>query len=151
MSKRLENLNNIVGILNAGADFYRRAARQTGSRDVEAVFVEHAELREAVARDLSQTIDDAGAEPAAAAPSEQARAMASQVGTLFNDTDDVLVSSLEEHEDRTLAAFRQAINHKDNQRDEATLREYMAQFETSHDRMRTLKHSGDPKKAAEKL
>ena len=35
MSKRLENLNNIVGILNAGAKFYRNAARQVSTPELE--------------------------------------------------------------------------------------------------------------------
>lgn len=148
MSKRLENLNNIVGILNAGAKFYRNAARQVPTPELEQILLEHAELREEVARDISRTIDDAGGEPAEAAPIEQVRAAAAQVGTAFSDPSRTLVDSLEQHEDRTLEAFRQAIHHKDNYRDETALGEYMQRFEASHERMRALKHSKNPKAAA---
>lgn len=151
MSKRLENLNTIVGVLNSGAKFYRQASRQAGSEDLEKVFLEHAELREGAARHIANLIDDAGAEPAERAPMEDVRAMAAKVGTAFNDTDKTLVGSLEEHEDRTLEAFRQAIHHKDNHRDESMLRDYMAEFEASHERMRTLKQSLNPGEAAAEL
>ena len=151
MSKRLENLNTIVGVLNSGAKFYRQASRQVGNEHLETVFIEHAELREGAARHIAGLIDDAGAEPAERAPAEEARAMAAKVGSVFNDTDKTLVGSLEDHEDRTLEAFRQAIHHKDNHRDEAMLRDYMAEFEKSHERMRTLKQAKNPGEAAAEL
>ncbi|MEL6801611.1 MAG: DUF2383 domain-containing protein [Pseudomonadota bacterium] len=148
MSKRLENLNSIVGVLAASAKFYRQSARQAGNADLERIFLEHADLRETTGRNIAQVIDDAGAEPAEAAAGEQARAMAAKVGTLFNDTAETLVGSLEEHEDRTLEVFRNAIHHKDNNRDEQMLRDYMAEFEKSHERMRQLKQAKNPKSAA---
>lgn len=151
MSKRLENLNDIVGVLNSGAKFYRHSARQTSGTELEKVFLEHAELREAAARTIADIVDDAGAEPAEAAPMEEARAWATRVGSAFGDTADMLVGSLEEHEDRTLGVLRQAIHHKDNHRDEAMLREFMEQFEKSHERMHALRHSQDPKKAATEI
>jgi len=105
----------------------------------EDVFLRHAELREETARMLSKIIDDAGGEPASAASVEKAHGMFTQLGTLFNDTDDTLIRALEEHEDRTLTVIREALHHPDNQRDEATLRELMTRFEQSHAQMREWK------------
>lgn len=139
MSKRLENLNTIIGVLNSGAKFYRSASRQVGRQDLGQVFVEHADLRETVSRDLSQMVDDAGAEPAGLSPMEEAHAVKTKLGTLFNETDAVLVAALEEHEDRTLAAIRNALHHKDNHRDEEMLRGLLARFQETHDRMRAMK------------
>ncbi len=139
MSQRLNNLNNIIANLWGGAEFYRSAARSTDKPPHEEVFVKHAELREYVARELSQMVDEAGGEPATAAGSEKAHELLARVGTLFNDKDDTLIAKLEEHEDRTLAVFRDAINHPDNKRDEATLRDFMARFEESHAHMREWK------------
>ena len=148
MSKRLGNLNTIVGLLNSGARQYRKAARQSSGSELETVFLEHAELREKAAHDIATRIDAAGGEPADGAPGEEARNIATQVGAFFNDTHKTLVDALEEHEDRTLEAFREAIHHKDNADDHAMLQDYMEQFRRSHDRMRKLKHSKNPKEAA---
>ena len=151
MSKRLENLNSIVGVLTAGAKFYRQSARTIDGSDLEELFLEHAELRENVASELSRIIDEAGAEPADPAASEQARAWAARAGTLFSDTEDTLVRSLKEHEDRTIEVFREAIHHKDNSEDKDMLSEYLERFETAHEKMRKLNQSTTPGAAAAEL
>ena len=139
MSQRLNNLNEIISVLKSGAEFYRKASRQTDKEDLSALYVEHAELRESAAVELSGVVDDAGHEPADASPAERGRAALTRAGTLFNDTDDVLISGLEEHEDRTVAAFRNALMSRDNERDHAMLESYMQSFQQSHERMRALK------------
>ena len=139
MSQRLNNLNEIISVLKSGAEFYRKASRQTGKEDLAAVFVEHAEMRETAAVELSAVVDDAGHEPAEASTAEMGRAALTRAGTLFNDTDDTLVAGLEEHEDRTLATIRTALQHRDNERDHPMLESYMHAFQKSHDRMRALK------------
>ncbi|KUF12370.1 PA2169 family four-helix-bundle protein [Pseudoponticoccus marisrubri] len=141
MSQRLNNLNTIVAVLKSGAEFYRKASRATGKTELESLFIEHAELREKVAVELSELIDEAGHEPAEASTVEQGRAHLTRIGTIFNDRDDTLVSGLEEHEDRTLAAFREAIQHRDNERDKPMLESYMQMFQHSHDKMRALKQA----------
>jgi len=139
MSQRLNNLNNIVSNLWGGAEIYRKAARATEKPQHEEVFLRHAVLREETARELSRLIDEAGGQPATAAASEKAYGLLTQLGTLFNDTDDALIRGLEEHEDRTLSVFREAVNHPDNHRDEDMLRAMMEQFEQSHAKMREWK------------
>jgi len=139
MSQRLNNLNELISVLSAGANFYRKAARQTGRTDAEAVYLSHAELRDRVAHDLAGLVDRAGHEPARPAPGEQARSVLTQVGTLFDDTELTLAKGLEGHEDRTLSTFNKVMNHPDNAQDETRLREYYADFEKSHAQMRELR------------
>ncbi|RVT86846.1 PA2169 family four-helix-bundle protein [Rhodobacteraceae bacterium CCMM004] len=139
MSQRLNNLNKIISVLWGGAESYRSAARKTSKAELEKVFVEHAELREHVARELSRMVDEAGGEPASAAPTEKLHGVKTAVGAIFGDTETNLVHGLEEHEDRTLTAFREAIHHPDSSRDEAMLREFMQEFEKSHARMKEHK------------
>lgn len=139
MSQRLNNLNEIIALLDAGENMYRKAARQSEKQEIAATFLEHAELRADARRELSKTVEEAGHEPASASTTESARGVLTQVGTLFNDTDETLVSGLEEHEDRTLAAFRRVIDHPDNSRDRPVLEECMTRFQQTHDRMRELK------------
>ena len=151
MSKRLENLNSIVAILGGGAKAYRTAARAVQNSALEEIFLKHADLREHVARDLGKLIDEAGAEPADPATREVAAGVMGKVTALLMAEDPAArhVAHLEEHEDRTLEAFRFALNHPDNARDDAMLREYFARFEETHQTMRTIKHAEDTKEAAE--
>jgi len=148
MSKRLENLNSIISVLAGGAEFYRKSARQVQNSDLETIFLEHAELREAVARDLRRVVEEAGADSASAAAGEKMRAAATPLTPFMDDDGASLVSALEELEDHTLAVFREALHHPDNARDETLVREYFEQFEAAHERMRRIKHADDTDQAA---
>jgi uncharacterized protein (TIGR02284 family) len=138
MSQRLNNLNDLVAILKAGADFYRKAARQTDRAEAEAVYRENADLRERMSLELSRFVDEAGHEPASPAATEQARSVLTRFGTLFDDKEDVLASGLERHEERTIDAFRTVMHHRDNAADEQMLRAYLSEIEKSHARLRSL-------------
>ena len=138
MSQRLNNLNELIALVSAGADVYRKAARQSDRAEAEAVFRENADLRDRIARELSRVVDEAGHEPAGAAPGEQARSVLTRVGTLFDDKENVLVSGLERHEERTIDAFRTVLHHRDNMADEQMLRAYLTEIEKSHSRLRGL-------------
>jgi uncharacterized protein (TIGR02284 family) len=150
MSKRLENLNSIVSLLGGGASAYRQAARQVKDVALEDLFLKHAELREEIAHELSMVIHEAGAEPASPATAEKTRPMAAKVGAalMAKPEEEMLIERLEEHEDRTLDAFRQALHHPDNAQDKERLEGHAAQIRDSHDRMRALKHADDPRSEA---
>jgi uncharacterized protein (TIGR02284 family) len=138
MSQRLNNLNDLIAILRAGGDFYRKAARQTDRPENEAIYRENADLRERAVRELSRVVDDAGHVPAGAAPVEKARSALTRFGTLFDDKEEVLASGLERHEERTIDAFRTVMHHRDNAGDEQMLRAWLSEFEKCHARLRTL-------------
>lgn len=139
MSQRLNNLNELISMVSAGADFYRKAARQSDRPASEVVFRENADLRDRIARELSRVVDEAGHVPAGAAPGEQARSALTRVGTLFDEKEQVLASGLERHEERTIDAFRTVLHHRDNMADEQMLRSYLTEIEKSHARLRELR------------
>lgn len=139
MSQRLNNLNELISVLSAGADFYRKAAQRTGRSDAEAIYRAHAALRDRVSNELAVVVDRAGHVPAGAAASEQARSMLTQLGTLFDDKEHTLAKGLKAHEDKTLSTFLKVINHPDNAQDETRLREYYTEFEASHAQMRDFR------------
>lgn len=154
MSKRLQNLNAIVSVLGGGAKAYRSAARSVSDGGLQDLFLTHAELREEIASDLSRVIHEAGAEPASPAASERASAVTAKVGAVLmaRSEEDMLIDRLEEHEDRTLEAFRNALHHPDNDADRDRLQTQYEQVKDSHDRMRALKHAEDPRaEAADQL
>lgn len=150
MSKRLENLNEIVSVLGGGAKAYRSAARSVKNADLEDLFVKHAELREEIAGNLSQLIHEAGAEPAEPAATEQGRPLAAKVGAalMAKPEEEMLVDRLKEHEDRTLDAFRKALHHPDNAEDTEMLEGHREKVQESHARMRAIKHADDTEAAA---
>ena len=138
MSQRLNNLNDLISLVSAGADFYRKAARRSDRPQAEAIFRENADLRDRIARELSMVVDKAGHEPAAASAGEQARAVLTQMGTLLDDKEQVLASGLERHEERTIDAFRSVMHHRDNMADEEMLSGHLREIERSHARLRHL-------------
>ena len=139
MAQRLNNLNDIISVLKSGSRFYRESARKSSYADREQIFLEHADLRDNVARELSSIIEEVGGEVVETSPKEEMLKVKTKLATVFDAKEKSLVYGLEEHEDRTLEVFRKAIHHKDNSRDEAMLKDYMAKFEQSHERMRELK------------
>lgn len=145
MSQRLNNLNAIISVLDAGAQFYRKASRQVTDDELAALFTDIAETRETATRQLSEIVDTQGGEPASASTVEIGRMLYAKAASLFGDTNRNLIAHLEEHEDRTLEVFRKAIRDKDNAADEEMLREMMQHFQASHDRLRSLKKADEPK------
>ncbi len=141
MSDRLNNLNEIVATLRAGEEAYRDAARKLSAPATARLCEQHAELRESAAAEIAAAVDGAGGEPASPSMLERARSLAAKAAAAVGDTDQRLVAHLEEHEDRTLAAYRQAIKHRDNAPDLEMLERQRERFRETHDKMRELKHA----------
>ncbi|MGR3501045.1 hypothetical protein [Pseudaestuariivita sp.] len=140
MAQRLNILNKLISHLRTGAGYYRRAARQTDYEDREEVFLSHALVRETHANTLAAIIEDVGGEVQSIHPVEKGWEVIGRLWAWSSETEKRLVFGLEEHEDRTLAAFRDAIAHKDTDRDTHMLEQMLTDFEATHDRMRALKH-----------
>lgn len=140
MAQRLNNLNSIIATLRSGATYYRRAARQTENDSHETMFLEHADLRETHAKTLADIIEEVGGEVRDTDPIEMGRDWFGRLFAMTGDTQRKLVSSLEEHEDRTLAVFRKVMHHPDSKRDEEILSSMFEDFKSSHDRMRDAKY-----------
>ena len=139
MAKRLRNLNDIIATLRSGADFYRKSARQTDDEMLDEVFLGHAEIRERHAKTLADVIESVGGEVVSTSPKEEAYALYGRLSGRIRNSDRPLVNGLEEHEDRTIAVFRDALLHPDTERDHDLLMTMLADFNSTHDRMRDLK------------
>ncbi|MGF1501274.1 MAG: PA2169 family four-helix-bundle protein [Paracoccaceae bacterium] len=141
MSQRLNNLNDIVALLDAGAKYYREGAAKLSDPELVSIFKENAALRETAAGELRQVVDANGGEPAKASLIETAYGLYGKLMTSLGDTRERLVASLEEHEDRTLDAYRKAIGHEDNAEDQSLLEAQFEGFKAAHDKMRALKQA----------
>ncbi|MGR3433633.1 MAG: DUF2383 domain-containing protein [Shimia sp.] len=139
MAQRLNNLNEIIATLRTGADYYRKAARQTDRHARETVFREHAQLREHHAKTLADIIEEVGGEVRDVHPMEKLWALTGRLFAWTGQTDRNLIMGLEEHEDRTQSVFRKVLQHPDNERDSEMLEAMAEDFRHAHDRMRELK------------
>lgn len=139
MSQRIKNLNTIVATLRAGESAYRDAAGKVSDAELGRTCDAHADLRESAASEIAAVVDDLGGEPAEPSAIEKAREMVAKASAAIGDTDSRLVAHLEEHEDRTLEAFREAIRHGDNAPDQELLERHRDRFKEAHDKMRELK------------
>ncbi|MGR3492263.1 MAG: DUF2383 domain-containing protein [Shimia sp.] len=139
MAQRLNNLNEIISTLRTGANYYRKAARQTNKSDRDQLFREHAKWREHHAKTLADIIEDVGGEVKDVNPTEKAWELIGRLFAFTGQTDRQLIMGLEEHEDRTQEKFRKVMQHPDNQRDLDILEPMAEDFRTAHQRMRELK------------
>lgn len=141
MSDRTDNLNEIVALLEAGETFYTDAAEKIEDTELVETFRAHAAFRQEAAAELKRTVQEAGAEPASPSLRERAREAYARLMTLLGDTKGRFIASLEEHEDRTLAAYRKAMEHEANAEDREMLEAQFDRFKAAHDKMRALKES----------
>jgi len=141
MSDRIARLNEIVATLDAGAKFYRDGAEKLSDSELTETFAAHAKLRDEAAGELKQIVEQAGGEPASASLRERAHEAYARIASVFGDTREKLIDSLEEHEDRTLATYRKAIADEALAEDKEMLQSQLSRFEASHDRMRALKRA----------
>ncbi|MGR3468493.1 MAG: DUF2383 domain-containing protein [Shimia sp.] len=147
MAQRLNNLNEIISTLRTGANYYRKAARQTNKPDRDQMFREHAQLREHHAKTLADIIEEVGGEVRDVNPTEKAWELLGRLFAFTGQTDRQLIMGLEEHEDRTQEKFRKVMQHPDNQRDLELLEPMAEDFRTAHQRMRDLKSNFTESKA----
>ncbi|ROU04320.1 PA2169 family four-helix-bundle protein [Histidinibacterium lentulum] len=141
MSQRLNHLNDIIATLKTGANFYRKAARQLKKPDLEAIFVENADLRDGFAVQLAAMVEEVGGEVKEVDATEKTYELANRVGAMIGDTEKTLIDALEEHEERTLELFRRVIHQPDSARDQQMLQDMMEHLQQSHGRMRELRRA----------
>jgi uncharacterized protein (TIGR02284 family) len=141
MSDRTDNLNEIVALLEAGEKFYTDAAEKIEDTELVETFRAHAAFRQEASAELKEAVQKAGAEPASPSLRERAREAYARLTTLVGDTRDRLIAALEEHEDRTLAAYRKAMGHEANAEDKEMLEAQFDRFKAAHDKMRALKEA----------
>jgi len=135
------SLADLVRMLNDGIQFYSSAAGKVSDVDLASFFGQMANLKRRIADDLNAEIVEQGEPPLVdgSLMGVLRKAYADTLAALSDDTAQQYVSQLEEHEDRLLAAFREAVlGDSSSQVRELALR-YFPEVETMHARMRTLK------------
>jgi len=145
MTKVSSSLSELVELLNDGIAFYQDAAGKVGDPALAELMQKMGYLKKAIAADLNAEIALEGE-----APREHGSWFGSMRRTYADlltrfgerDSDRDLVAQLEEHEDRLLAAFREATLGDASARVRDLALNYFPEIEAMHARMRELKQRG---------
>ena len=145
MTRVSSSLAELVELLNDGIAFYQDAAGKVGDPALSELMQKMSYLKKAIAADLNAEIALEGE-----LPRDQGswfggmRRTYADLLSRFGDRDSErdLIAQLEEHEDRLLAAFREATLGDASARVRDLALNYFPEIEAMHARMRDLKQGG---------
>lgn len=144
MSKISSSLADLVELLNDGIDFYLAAAGKVSDPELSEFLQKMSYLKKAIAADLNAEIAIEGDTP---------REHGTWLGGMRKTYTDMLsrfgdktardyIAELEDHEDRLLAAFREAVLDSSSGRVRDLALNYFPEIEAMHAQMRQLKQTG---------
>jgi uncharacterized protein (TIGR02284 family) len=136
-----DSLADLARTLNDGVAFYERAARKVGDGELARLFERLAMLKKNIAADINAEIALDGAPPReTGSVSGAIRILYAEVlGALTDANAATFVARLEEHEDRLLGAFRDAVLAGDSPRVRDLALRYYPEVERMHAEMSRLK------------
>lgn len=143
MSDTSDVLNDVVKVLKAGEEFYREGVEKTEKAPLKAVYAEMADVRQNAIAALSARIKADGGDISSGSWAEKSYAFYTSMKAALGDKEDVMLADLEEHEDRTLEAFRDAMEDADDAETKQVLLQHYPKFQQTHDRMKALKEARD--------
>lgn len=142
MSKVSSSLAELVELLNDGIAFYQEAAAKVSDPSLSELMLKMSYLKTAIAADLNAEIAIEGD-----SPREHGSWFGSMRKTYADllarfgdgDGDRELIAQLESHEDKLMAAFREATLGDESARVRDLALNYYPEIEAMHARMRDLK------------
>jgi uncharacterized protein (TIGR02284 family) len=141
MTRTSASLAELVVALNDGIAFYERAAAKVTDPEYVALFERMARLKRAIAGDLNVEISLEGLPPHEDTSIVGALRIfhAEVLGGLTDQNAATYVARLEEHEDRLLAAFREAVLGSASPKARELAQHYYPEIEQMHAQMSRLK------------
>lgn len=142
MTETSSSLADLVQMLNDGVDFYLGAAGKVGDPALIECFQRMSFLKKTIASDLNAEIALEGDKPRESGTLAGAirKGYADLLAKFGDDNARQYISQLEEHEDRMLAAFREALLSDPSSRVRELALLYFPEIEKMHADMRRLKH-----------
>lgn len=142
MENSAKKLNELIKICNDGKEFYTKGIQEVESKKLKSLFTIMATAREKAIQDLEPFVEGRGYEvESSGTVAGKIRQGYTAMQQVFRDDEKVLIEQLEENEDRTLAAFKDALNEDLPTNIDHVLSENLATFSQTHDAMRNLKKS----------
>jgi len=141
VARSSDSLAELVVALNDGIAFYERAAARVTDPDYVALFERMAKLKRAIAGDLNVEISLEGLPPHEDTSIVGALRIfyAEMLGGITDQNVATYVGRLEEHEDRLLAAFREAVLGGASPKARELALHYYPEIEQMHAQMSRLK------------
>lgn len=137
-------LGELVEILNDGIEFYRSASEKVSDPQLSDMFLRMSVLKQSIATDLNAEITHGGAprcdEGSFLGPIR--KAYAEVLASLSDENATRYISELEQHEDRLIAAFREAVLGDPSARVRDLALMFYPDVEKMHADMRRLKNHG---------
>ena len=143
MTQVSSSLSDLVQALNDGIDFYMHAAEKTNEKELSEFFQRMSYLKKTIASDLNAEIAIEGDRPTESGSFVGSlRKTYTDLKARLGDATPQYIAELEEHEDRLLAAFREAALQDKSSRVRDLALMYFPEIERMHSDMRRLKQSG---------
>lgn len=141
MTETSSSLADLVQILNDGVDFYHGAAGKVSDQSLVDCFQRMSFLKKTIASDLNAEIAMEGDTPRESGTfaGTMRKSYADMLAKFSDNTAQQYISQLEEHEDRLLAAFREALLSDPSSRVRELALLYFPEVEKMHADMRRLK------------
>lgn len=142
MDVETASLNDIIGVLDDGRDFYEDAAQRIEHTDTRELFQRMAQTKQAIVDDLSARVADRGERPTdhGTLRGSVRRAYAELRVLLSSDPEAEYIAQLEAFEDRIVHAFQDVIFDSDDADVRAIVLKHMPAVARDHTDMAALKH-----------
>ena len=135
----LNKIDDIVKVLNSGVEFYEDALKKVDSPNVKSVFSKMISLKRAAVVKLQPlVVKQTGEIEDGSSFAVDARKLYTDLKGKITSDDHTYVDQLEEVEDKTLEAFRAAIEENDSISVKETLSLLLTQAKAQHDEIKTL-------------
>lgn len=142
MKNSAKKLNELIKICNDGKEFYQKGVDEVDSPKLKSLFTIMATSRQKAIEDLEPFVEGRGYEVEESGTiSGKVRQGYASLQQVFRDDKNVLIEQLEENEDRTLEAFREALNEDLPKNINQIITSNFATFAETHETMRNLKKS----------
>ena len=137
-----ESLNEIIGVLDDGRDFYEDAARHIADRDTRELFERMAQTKQSIVDELRERVVANGERPTGHGTLRGTvrRAYAELRVRLSRDPEAEYIAQLEAFEDRIVHAFQDVIFDSDDPDVRGIVLKYMPKVALDHTDMAALKH-----------
>jgi|GEM_PF-909523 len=134
-------VTNLIDVCKDGRDFYRNASENIEGKELETIFVDSANTREAIIVGLEEYMKDQGesVEADGTVKGKAASIYGQLAAKITPDTEKTLVTQLEEAEDRSLETFKEATTRNITPELKAKIENYANDMQQTHDRMKAIK------------
>lgn len=139
MTDKTDDINELIGVLEDGREFYSEASAKVSDPDLKALFNQMGAAKKDIAADLKTIVQFKGEEPADGSFAGSVRQLYARVRVALSSEEDVqYVEQLEEFEDKILAKFEKQAKEAESLEVRAIAAKHLPEVKLQHDQMRAV-------------